>query len=482
MNPNIQPSLNAFSTVTVLFDNDIVEGRPNLVVMRPVRRAGEQFNDFQIMGQLAALMKREVYRLLQNYLPFWTLQQLRNNVRGSLMMYNWDNEAHTHIDDITLEDLNGEFFDEQFQNATANGSNPDLTIYDVEWKVWINPNSLLVGGQSKFTNPKKLQGIDMWNRRLIQTKGIEHEDVGCAAFALALGRDLVENVYTSKKNIRWRQPAYTRYVYDLQNALNFPDPKLVSVEQLRRYIEIYNDYRIVVITAMFNQPSIMIGNAYVKNDNPKQDKTIYIYHDLLTHHFVTITGIINFIQHFEGNRGGSVKWCYDCCTKYSSMSDKTCFCGLKKGTYKNRNKSQHCVDCGEEYYKNKKKPHICGQSACKFCQMYYKVGAVGEHRCPLYLDPSKIEKVFVGDENEYFHREGKEEKNEKHQFELWAWDIESHFIQVADKEETDFYETDSNGVFIFDKTEIKVHRIKKLAHLGNYIYAKNVFTGIIYLI
>lgn len=484
MNPNILPATAANNRITVLFDNEIIEGRPQLIIMRPVRRAGDNYNEIEIMTQLAALMKQEVYRRLRAYLPTWTTQQLRNNVRGSLMMYNWDNEAHTHADDISLDNLTGDFFDQAFQDATANGSNPELTIYDVEWKVWINPNSLQVGGTANFTNIKGLKGIEMWNKKLKTTKimtgrlfhEIKHDDIGCAAFALGLGRDLVERLFMDKKGGgRFTIAAYTKYVYDLQEQLNFPDPKLVTVEQLRNYLNIYPDYRIVIVTALFNQPTIMIGGSYIKNDDPKTDKTIHLYHDLLTQHFVTITSIKEFVKYFEGHND-SMKWCFDCCSKYAANVDKTCFCGLKTGTKTAYRKTLHCTDCDEAYYKNLRKPHICGQSACKFCKMYYKTGQVGDHRCPLYLEPRKIEKVFIGDENEYFNREDKEKKDsEKHQYELWAWDLESHFVQTT--EETMHFPTDENGHFIFKDTELEIKQITKLAHLGNYIYAKNVFTG-----
>jgi hypothetical protein len=488
MNPSIGPPIRRDNQVTVLFDTDLLNNRPSLIIMRPVRRAGEQYNELQIMNQLAHLMQQELYRLLRLYLPTWSTQQIRNNFRGSLMMYNWDNEGHTHAENISIDDINGDFFDQAFQDATANGSNPDLQIYDVEWKVWINPNSLEVGGQSSFTNIRGLKGIDMWNKKLKtithyvngEKQEIKHDDIGCATFSLALGRDLIEREFIDHKKSRFQKAAYTKYVYEMQNALKFPDPKLVTVEQLRRYYDIYPDYRLVILTGLFNQPTIMVGSAYLKNDDPKLDKTIYIYHDLLSQHFVTITGITNFIRHFEG-KFSSLKWCCDCCTCYNTQADKSCNCGLKKGTTVSRNKILHCSDCGEAYYKNLTKPHICGQSSCKFCKLYYKLGEVSEHRCPLYLEPSKIEKVFVGDENEYFNRSDKKQ-SEKHQFELWAWDLESHFVMVEDSkgnpETTMHFPTDKFGHFVFENTELKIERITKLAHLGNYIYAKNVFTGV----
>jgi len=114
--------------------------------------------------------------------------------------------------------------------------------------------------------------------------------------------------------------------------------------------------------------------------------------------------------------------------------------------------------------------------------MQYKEGFVGLHRCPLYIDPSKTCKVFIGDENEYLMNELAEykatkkklNKNDTNQYELWVWDIESHFVNTEMK--TDRYVVDDDGVFVLNDGALQVMRVDKCAQLGNYVCCKNVFT------
>lgn len=266
---------------------------------------------------------------------------------------------------------------------------------------------------------------------------------------------------------------------NLQGRLNFNDPHAVTIAELGKFTRLYPEWRVVVMNHIFFKSTVIhVGDRYNLNENHNEDKTIYIYHDLETQHYVCITAITAFIKYFplsSASSNSSRQWCYKCCCIYGYEGTPT-YCECAENIQpRPKAKIQHCIDCGEKNYKSKKHPHICGQSTCKYCQMYYKNGGLNDHRCPLYIDPCKIERVFIGDENEYFNRS--DAKEEKQPYELWAWDIESHFVYAEDGSETYQYLTDENGHFIFEGTEIKVKTIKKLNHLGNYIYCKNVFTG-----
>lgn len=173
-------------------------------------------------------------------------------------------------------------------------------------------------------------------------------------------------------------------------------------------------------------------------------------------------------------------WCYKCCTAfYPNSGTSSCLCGVKQGTTR-INKRVECEFCKVEHYKYHK--HKCGESQCKFCQLNFKTGFIGNHRCPLYVDPKNTCKVFIGDENEYLHNELAEiqstkkklNKNDTNQYELWVWDIESHFVNTD--QQMDRYVVDDEGVFVLNDGVLQVTKVTKCAQLGNYVCCKNVFT------
>jgi hypothetical protein len=93
------------------------------------------------------------------------------------------------------------------------------------------------------------------------------------------------------------------------------------------------------------------------------------------------------------------------------------------------------------------------------------------------VNKTKVCRVFKGDENEYLINELEKimkRERDKDQYELWVWDIESHFVQTEDT--TDQYYCNEDGTFDSENNELDVLKVVKLAQLGNYIYCKNVFT------
>jgi len=167
------------------------------------------------------------------------------------------------------------------------------------------------------------------------------------------------------------------------------------------------------------------------------------------------------------------KWCFKCCSAIRKGESNKCFCGETTGT-KVVKKMIVCEFCNKSYQQYQK--HVCGEKKCHYCQLFYKEKLVGLHRCPLYIDPKKTCKIFKYDENPDLLKEYESlSKKEMKQYELWVWDIESHFVLTD--EETLRYVVDEEGEFVMnedDDLEVKV--VSKLAQLGNYVYCKNVFT------
>lgn len=471
MNPDLLPALPR-RQATVAIDIENNGFGLHMITLRLVRRAAERFSDISILNLIARRLKSELYRNLRRQLQGWTDQRIRRQLRFSIFMSNWNNLNNAGVShDTQLSDLTGAFLEEMFERATAEGSNPDLEMYDLVWRVWVNPASIREGGAPS----------DFWLPGLVKTHQLKNDpgNIGCATLALAIGYDARIPFARSPP---YRSLKFTYFCVDLQTQMQFEDPSRATVFELSRFVELYKNFRVCIIENLFQLPTIYTGTEYEFNQNPKQDLTIFIYHDLKKNHFAPVSAPAALAR--EIHKDQSTQMCYECCTSYSGKSSKShCACKSNSGTsVKVEKKLQHCVSCGQQYFKSydRKKQHRCGESQCKFCQQYYKTEGKGQHRCPLYTDPIKMLKVFKGDENEYFekaieeHNLAKQIQNaakskgrkakEIPQYELWVWDIESHFVFTDAK--TEEYEIDSNGQFVIVEGELVVKEVTKLSHLG----------------
>lgn len=449
-----------------LFDNEMYLTRPHAVSLRPIRQAGANYDDPRVLMQFADVMAREVRRLLRIHLPTWSLAQFNTRVRGILVMSNWNNDTHSNATRVPLTGLTTATFLELYEEARAQGSNPDLSIYDVNWTYFINPQSLILGGSFGFKNINNYKGILNWNKKLQAHPNIPLKTIGCATLAIAIGMDAVSPnpLYrTNSKHNRFKSREFTKHCHTLQTQLSLnpiDTPSSLSIFTVK-----YPEWRLAIISDKFLKPTIFIGTDYTRNNIHKDDKTIFILHDLLSAHFIPISSISELTKSMKSSNH---KFCFDCCTSYNTqVGSSFCMCGDGNGTIR-PHKYILCT-CGEKYQKGQK--HRCGEKSCHFCRQYYKMDEVRTHRCPIYIDPKTLVKAFAFDENTKFEIGG-----DTQQYEAWIWDIESHFVIVPD-EETDSYEVDENGHFLTDDSgAIQINRVQKLAHLPNYIWCKNPFT------
>lgn len=450
----------------VEFDRAYSNGVLQMITLRPIRRAGNRYSDISILGRYATQIRTEIYRALRT--RGLSDPQIRSRASLSVFMYNWNNEGNSNArNNVTMTQLNGKLFLDMFEEATASGSNADLDLYDVVWKVWINPASITSAGAG---DESRKQGVYKFSWRLKPSGEIDTKKLGCAAKVLALGMERKESKYTI--DLR-RSTGFTEDVYKLQQELNFNEPLDVTVLELAKFVDLYPKYRLAIFCAVHINPTIYVGNEYVYNEDSRLDFTIYVFNDILKQHYRLMTSPQEWV--FGELNSRSYRWCHKCCFHISLNSKKSCRCGSVY-TYVPRPLVE-CPHCNKFYQKSNK--HVCGEKKCMYCQLAYKEGFVGTHRCPLYIDTAKTCKVFKGDENEYLRSEyaslGKNEK-EKPDYELWVWDIESHFVLTD--QETNRYIVDEDGHYVLDDDgQVEVKIVSKLAQLGNYIYCKNVFTG-----
>lgn len=452
--------------VFFIVDRDPVpslEVAPSMITVSPDTRLFEttdmdrDTDQFAIFYMAATLLQEEVVRAVKVYRPNWTNGQIFDRVRGSLMMQNWDNEGHTWIDDATLQDINSVNFKNTFARARANGSNPALQVLDVDWRYWINPASLLVGGGKAFRNVLNLKGINQWD------KHFKDDKFGCAAVALAIGYDRV--VGTRHKDSKWFNDQKLKdWCINMQQRMCWPDPHNVTVDQFGNFVDCYTDWRVAVLSAKFLNSFIYCGEEYERDSDHKKDKTIFIYYDHATEHYVPVSAVIALTRSIW-SMDGSMKFCYDCC---SPCRGGKCHCE-KVTKEKQESKRKLCDGCGENYYAQNK--HTCGYTNCLICRFDVDKTKYADHRCPLNVSSASFWKSFVGEDEKDFGEEYQNRKNKNDDYKAFAWDLESCMIPM-DGKMTEDYLMNEDGTYDEDAG---VMYITKLAQVPNYICVVNIF-------
>lgn len=316
-----------------------------------------------------------------------------------------------------------------------------MRLSDVDWKFATNRASIEGGGSRTF-KPGTLKGIRGWNFP------ITNPEIGCAAVCLVRG--LMKH---ERKTEGYHQRDFFSECIDMQINCAFENPLEVSVSEFDEFINLYPQYRVVIYSSSFGLPYISQGLLY-------QDKSIYIYHDVTSRHYVYITAIGEFGRSFK--HSNSVKFCKVCA--WFHQPHQACRCTDAQPVEK-REQMEQCEDCQLKYLKYTK--HQCHHKKCKFCTGVYKESEIKEHRCPLYSPPNKKQ----------FHETTEVIRNfqHNHKYKLWFYDIESHFINT--EETVKEYQTDFEGNFITENGEFKYITKQRCDQLPNYLYAINGFTN-----
>lgn len=237
------------------------DGLLSYVTLRPIRRAGDRFQTPAILASFARRLRSEIYRNIRQQMPGWTDHRIRTTVRVSIFMFSRDDENGVAaneqdfflpgVDEFTLMNL--------FERASGQGSNPLLTIYDVVWKVWINPATVVEGATQIETTPEQDADTEKMNTAgVVKYMKLKHDDgtIGCAAHALAIGLDLKER--PGRKN-RHLDIKFTQFCKTLQESMGFSDPKFATIFELKKFVGVYRHYRLVVLQTAIHMPTIYIG-------------------------------------------------------------------------------------------------------------------------------------------------------------------------------------------------------------------------------
>jgi hypothetical protein len=220
-----------------------------------------------------------------------------NNVSGNGSTYR---SARVRINELTPE-----FLLEEFSKITSPNSNPDLSVADLEYSFWIDPESFIVGAKN---NKKSLEGSQYWDPP-------KEFNLNCCSLAIGIGIVKNDPEYTSWKNQLQRQStkvAIAEFILKIQDK--YFKEEYNSISDIRTFVEDNPKYQIIIYSCFIRTPNI-VGDGDIK---------IILFYDAVEKHFRLITAIEAFIK---GQTGNGVKVCKTCHEYSLRESNFVCDCG-----------------------------------------------------------------------------------------------------------------------------------------------------------
>jgi hypothetical protein len=201
----------------------IPNDRPRTVLVRPILTADQPVAEEQLVQTIASILQQGAIQIATSINPITPLPIIMANATGYLQMRNMDNTAHAHLANVPLLEINPAKLWELFGNATTNGSNPDLTVYTVEWDFWVNPNTVITGG---FRG----KALDHTCQRSNKTYAYDGVEAGCAAICAAVFLIKTLPEHAALRNQLGRKTS-DRRIFDIAIALQ---DKLSNIQPKNR--------------------------------------------------------------------------------------------------------------------------------------------------------------------------------------------------------------------------------------------------------
>lgn len=236
----------------------------------------------------------------------------------------------------------------------------------------------------------------------------------------------------------------------------------MTCDQLGKLIRHIPDWRIVILRAMND----LNGWAYESPTFKDPAKTIFIYNDIMTNHYIYAPSPQAWFQSYYNT--DARRFCTKCLISYISPGF-TCNCdgATPSGPKQKKNgKTMKCKECSKVYYSYRR--HECFVIRCKICHTNHaKKGHNG--RCPIMPDTDMKKKKGIL---------GKDDGDDETKiYDLIAWDIESATHLIEDQWTKEF-EQDESGDFIMDENnKFKTYLRQKTKQIPNLICTESVYTG-----
>lgn len=403
------------------YDIRYTNNAPHLVRFENVRPGSDMISSAQ---ELATDMRRRVGEAVATYTG-WSVRQAINRVQGILSATGGRGGYSTGEDVDFLRDFSGETLTDLLAWIQQDGSNPDMTFWEIVWDFWIIPNTIVGGAGQNIRKPK-------WHTAAAYSqtwKGYADDQgsISCAAFAICWG------LYSSQKSKH-----YERINNAVKDARELMDElgwgAFVTVQELKKFVDHYPSKKLVVIQP-FAIPAIAkyVGTEF----DPEREEadllkdTIFLTYDPTQEHYGSVRNPTVVIGNAHGRNVGrnntKWRWCCHCDMAYDRIITTTNpkhECDDARGC-ENQKKSRTCGSCqmivnGACY--------SCDGRDCKGCGSKYNNNTF--HRC-LFMTRKGL--------NSHFENE----------------DLD------VDQEEDDFFKTPENEYrIIFADLESAMHKIK----------------------
>jgi hypothetical protein len=359
-----------------------------------------------------------------------------------------DNTRSLNDRNVLLNSITGEFLLEQFELASNAGSNPYLSIYNLNFFYWPNPNTYIQQGSSEFQLVYKTQGLCN-----LTTKPFTYQNqtVNCVALSIVIHKIMKEDLLGSRASTRYQDKKYHDKIFQecqrIQTSLNWGSD--ISLDTATEYLNNSPTNRIIYLDPKLQYPRIdKSGTEYIYDG---YKKIIFLYYDVQRQHTMLISKPKALIKRLNKNK----QLCELCWQTYLHSCDCT---PQEPKVY---NVTSYCSTCNSNIYEYKK--HFCIQSACQLCLNVLDKETMDTHRCPITKVKPKKESPFIGEEGET-----------KDSYNLIVYDLES-CLKVTQLKTTHFTESPE---FQFN-TETEYTEVFRNEQTPNLVVWKNVFTGVI---
>jgi len=332
---------------------------PHLITIHPVRRGFGNFNELDVIDQIALQIRNRVVEGIQRH-RHWTRQEIDQRVTGFLSALNLDQGGdHAFEDHLHLNDLNGRVFMDVLERIHQ--SNQLLGIFDIQWTFTIDPSVYLRGG--KGISPPS------WAPKRFLMETWVDQGVNCAAYALIRLKEL------DRPNPRRAKRSNAQFIDEARAICEeFGWGEVVVLNDLKKWVVKYPEELICVVS----HPGLM--GQTVRGSQYNNEKIRYLFYDPIQAHYAACQSPNSILE--ANGRHANYGWCSSCFVGFKrSMGHNECNVdGLT------RKRKLTCRNCGIIHHS----PKECQFARCSYCDRAYKKNLF-IHRCPLFMDEKKKE-------------------------------------------------------------------------------------------
>lgn len=402
-------------------------GAPHMIRFENTRVGSDVVSTAQ---ELATDIKKVVSQAVARYTGWSTRKSLRR-VKGILSAGG--GRGFSSGNDVQdMQEFTGDFLLEILENIQVDGSNPDLTFWEIIWDFWIIPTSI-VGGDSRIVKKPKWHNSVAYSQTW---KGYEDDegDISCAAFAICWG------LYSSNKSKHYeRINNAIRDARDLMEEMSWGT--FVTVSELQKFVHHYPTKKLVLINPFAVQA---IASYYGKEfDVAAEEKdlikeTIFLTYDPTQEHYGGIRNPAVIIGNAHGKCVGKQNkkwnWCHRCDEGYTlniTENNPKHECRDSRG-YEQSRKPRTCGSCGVDVFGP---CYTCDGRDCHSCGSKYKNNTY--HRC-LFMTRKALNSHFENEDLDLVEEEEEQDdffKYPENEYRILFADLESAMHRVVGTQE-----------------------------------------------